>query len=258
MSPDSWHAPAPWHRKFQTLMPFRVREILLVSSTYDAFVLEEDGSLSDRLFYEYSELSLSWAPRITHAPTADRSLELIRQRRFDLVITVPRVGDMDAADLSWSIKAQHADLPVVLLIFDEADLRAFAGGRTPDTIAQVFLWEGDAAALIATIKCVEDEQNVDHDTVTAGVQVILVAEDSPRAYSSFLGLLYPELLRQASSLIAEGLHDHPRLLRRRASRMVTWATPVGSRSRVFRIGCAQSRRRACRSPCRCSTTVPAW
>jgi CheY-like chemotaxis protein len=220
----SWRPPEPWHRRFQALMPFRVREILLVSSAYDAFVLEEDGSLSDRLFYQYSELSLSWAPRITHAVNTERALQLLSRRRFDMVMTVVRIGDTDADELSRTIKERHHDIPVVLMIFDEADLQLFPGGRIPITIDHVFQWSGSAATLIAAIKLVEDQRNVRHDTRTAGVQVILVVEDKVRAYSSFLGILYPELLQQAGSLIAEGLNDFHRLMRMRARPKVVLAT----------------------------------
>jgi CheY-like chemotaxis protein len=206
----------PWQRTFQSLMHFRVREILLVSSAYDAFVLEEDGSLTDRLFHQYSELSLSWAPRLTHADSAEHALTLLDQRRFDLVITVARIGRTDARALSRSIRQRHPDLPIALLIFDEADLGLFPGGRPPPSIDRVFVWTGSAAVLIAMIKSIEDARNVAHDTRVAGVRVIQVVEDDVRAYSTFLGMLYPELLKQSGSLIAEGLNDSHRLMRMRA------------------------------------------
>lgn len=205
-----------WQRKFQSLMPYRVREILLVSTAYDAFVLEEDGSLSDRLFYEYSELSLSWTPRMTHVTTADRAIELLDGRRFDLVITVARVGHTDAGELSQAIRNRHPDIPIVLLIFDQADLRQFPDKKPPSAIDRVFHWSGNAGVLIAVIKATEDLRNVEHDTRIGGVQVILVVEDSVRAYSNFMAMLYPELLTQSGSLIAEGLNDYHRLMRMRA------------------------------------------
>lgn len=214
---SSFRPNALWQpSRFQSLMPFRVREILLVSSAYDAFVLEEDGSLSDRLFYQYSELSLSWAPRMTHVATAERALELLAERRFDLVITVVRVGRTDAGELSRAIRERHPDIPIVLLIFDEADLRHFPNQKPPSAVDRVFQWTGSAGVLIAAIKTTEDRQNVAHDTKRGGVQLILVVEDSVRAYSSFLGMLYPELLSQSDSLIAEGLNDFHRLMRMRA------------------------------------------
>ncbi len=203
-------------------MPFRVREILLVSSDYDAFVLEEDGSLSDRLFYEYSELSISWAPRFTHARDPAAALALIAERRFDMVITVARIGGVDAGELSRRIHEKQPGVAVVLLIFDEGDLGLI--GEVPATIDRVFQWTGSAGVLIAAIKLIEDQRNLVHDTLAAGVRVILVVEDRPRAYSSFLGLLYPELLKQSGSLIAEGLNDFHRLMRMRARPKIALAT----------------------------------
>jgi len=230
---ESQRVIEPWHRRFQSLMPFRIREILLVSSAYDAFVLEEDGSLSDRIFYEYSELSLSWAPRITHAANITRAVELMAKRRFDLVITVVRVGRFNAETVSRQIKRKQPNLPVVLLIFDEADLRAFPTGQAPATIDHVFQWTGHSGALIAMIKSIEDQRNAEHDTAHAGVQVILVVEDQIRAYSSFLSLLYSELLTQSGSLIAEGLNDFHRLMRMRARPKILLTQDYESAARVY-------------------------
>ncbi len=61
---------------FHDLMKFRVREILLVSSLYDAFVLEEDGRLAERIFSEYIDLNLHFIPRITKAASAEEALQL--------------------------------------------------------------------------------------------------------------------------------------------------------------------------------------
>jgi DNA-binding NarL/FixJ family response regulator len=224
-----------WQRKFQSLMPFRIREILLVSSAYDAFVLEEDGSLSDRLFYEYSELSLSWAPRMTHVATAERALELLDERRFDLVVTVVRIGKVDAGELSLAIRNRHSEIPIVLLIFDEADLGNFPERRPPESIDRVFQWSGNTGLLIAVIKATEDLRNVSHDTRRGGVQVILVVEDSVRAYSSFLGMLYPQLLKQSGSLIAEGLNDFHRLMRMRARPKILLATSQEEAMHIFEV-----------------------
>ncbi|HZO16335.1 MAG TPA: PEP/pyruvate-binding domain-containing protein, partial [Polyangiaceae bacterium] len=214
-------------------MPFRIREILLVSSAYDAFVLEEDGSLTDRLFYEYSELSLSWAPRITHARSGRRALELLGERRFDLVLTVVRVGDVDAGELSRLVRERVPDITIALLTFDEHDLAHFPNARVPSTIDRVFQWTGDASVFIAAIKSIEDQRNADHDCAAAGVQVILVVEDRVRSYSSFLALLYPELLAQSGSLIGEGLNDLHRLMRMRARPKIVLATTFDEGVQLF-------------------------
>ncbi len=224
---------ASWHRKFQSLMPYRVHEVLLVSSSYDAFVLEEDGSLQDRLFSEYQNLQLSWAPRITHAASAREALQLLEERKFDLVITVVRLQELEAGRFSQLVKEQYADLPVVLLAFDEADLGHFPDGEVPATIDRAVLWTGDAGILIAAIKLIEDERNVAHDTHMGGIQVILVVEDSLRAYSSFLSSIYPELLEQSNSLVAEGLNPSHRLMRRRARPKILLANTFDEALRYY-------------------------
>ena len=205
-------------------MPFRIHEILLVSSAYDAFILEEDGPLTDQLFSEYSELNLTQTPRITHVESGSQALQLLQTRHFDFVLTVVRIEDTDAGTLSETIKARFADLPVALLVFDEADLQHFVGGIVPESIDRVFLWTGDASILIAAIKLIEDQKNAPHDTQVSDVRVIIVVEDTLKVYSSFLSNLYRELLFQSQSLIAEGLNELHRLVRMRARPKILLAT----------------------------------
>lgn len=47
---------------FHDLMQTKAREILLVSTLYDAFILEQEGQLSEQIFGEYYQLNLSSAP----------------------------------------------------------------------------------------------------------------------------------------------------------------------------------------------------
>jgi len=205
-----------WYTRFHDLMPYRVREVLLVSSPYDAFILEEDGPLTERIFTHYYELNLTSAPRIIQASSGARALELLATRRFDLVITMPRLADMGPGELGRRIKTRQPWMPVAMLAFTEAELAALRGQLDPDVFDEVFLWTGESRILLAIIKLTEDRRNVVHDTAKAGVQVILVVEDSVHHSSSFLGLLYSELMTQSQSLYAEGLNDLHRLMRMRA------------------------------------------
>ncbi len=203
---------AHWRELFHSLMPYRIREVLLVSSAYDAFLLEEDGVLPHRIFADFAELELTWAPRITHAATAEAALALLRRRPFQLVIIATSLIGTDAVELGRQLRVLHPSLPLVLMVFDEAQLTALGPAR-PQHFDQVFLWSGDSNILIAIVKLMEDALNIEHDVEVADVQVVLVVEDSVRAYSTFLTQLYPELLRQSRSLIAEGVNEFHRLLR---------------------------------------------
>lgn len=212
-----------WYLRFHGLMPFRAREILLVSSPYDAFTMEEDGRLMTRLFAEYSELNLSELPTIIRAYNAETAFQLLNQRRFDLVITMANLADMDVGAFAAGVKKQFPNVPVVLFTFNDVDLSTLREWHGASTFDQVFLWTGDANVLIASIKLVEDERNLDHDTAS-GVRVIIVVEDSVRRYSTFLSLLYVELLRQAGTMVAEGVNDLHKRMRMRARPKILLAT----------------------------------
>ena len=70
--------------RFPNLMPRRVREILLVASAYDSFILEEDGLLTELIFAEYSSLGLTRAPRVTRVTNAEEALAALGDASFDL------------------------------------------------------------------------------------------------------------------------------------------------------------------------------
>ena len=220
------HFEDSWYLRFHGLMPYRVRVILLVSSPYDAFTMEEDGRLMTRLFHEYSELNLSELPTIIRAYDAEQAFRLLRSRRFDLVITMENLADMDVEAFANKIKAEFSELPVIMFAFTDSSLTGCAGPRTaPMTtgLDRIFLWTGNANVLIAAIKVIEDQINVVHDT-SAGVRVILVVEDSVRYYTHFVSLLYVELFRQAGSLIAEGINNLHKSMRLRSRPKVLLAS----------------------------------
>ena len=201
---------------FGHLMPFRVQEILLVASMYDAFTLEEGGRLTELLLSEYRELNLSFAPRVTRASTGGEALDLIDVRRFDLVISMSRLGDMDVTQLAARVKEQDADLPFYNLSFNPRELAHVKAADTSGSIDRYFLWSGDGRLLLAMIKFCEDSKNIAHDARYGDVRCILLIEDSVRFYSRYLPLLYTEVLEQTQSLMEEGLNLTHRLMRLRA------------------------------------------
>lgn len=201
--------------KEHLLMPNRVREVLLVSTRYDAFVLEADGFLTEQVFLEYRSLHLSSAPRFHHSSDREEALEMLEQRRFDLVLIVAREAKKDIVEFGRRVKSINPDQPVVVLGFETADLTHIDNPQNEDAIDATFIWNGDAKILLAIIKHIEDKLNADTDIEVAGIRVILVVEDSIRYFSSFLAALYPELMKQSQSLFAEGLNHLQRLLRMR-------------------------------------------
>ena len=209
---------------FQHLMPHRVQEILLVASMYDAFTLEEGGRLTELLMSEYRELNLSFPPHVTRASTGEEALKLTAVRRFDMVITMSRLGDMEASELACLLKKNDAELPVFNLAFNPRELQHLRDRDSACHIDRFFLWTGDVRVLLAIIKYCEDYLNVGHDTHYGDVRCILLIEDSVRFYSSYLPMLYTEVLEQTQSLMIEGINLSHRLLRLRARPKILLAT----------------------------------
>jgi len=200
---------------FHELMKFRVREILLVSSSYDAFVLDEDGRLSEKIFNEYLDMNLQFVPRIRRVSSAEEAFSAMSERTYDLIITMARISDMNPQEFGRQIKETYPGKPVVLLTYDTLNSDLIKQIRETKTIDKIFYWSGSNKILLAIIKYIEDLGNVEDDC-EEGVHVILVVEDSPWAYSQFLPIIYTEIMKQTSYLISKGINNLHRLLRMRA------------------------------------------
>ncbi|AFM41612.1 phosphoenolpyruvate synthase/pyruvate phosphate dikinase [Desulfosporosinus acidiphilus SJ4] len=200
---------------FHDLMKFRVREILLVSSPYDAFVLEEDGRLSEKIFGEYLDNNLQFVPRISRVSSAEEAFSEMKERTYDLIMTMARIRDMNPLEFGKRIKETYPGKPVVMLTYDTLNYELLKEIRETKTIDKIFYWSGNNTILLAIIKYVEDLGNLESDC-REGVQAILVVEDSPWAYSQFLPIIYTEIMKQTSYLISKGINNLHRLLRMRA------------------------------------------
>lgn len=202
---------------FENLMPFRVHDILLVSSLYDSFILREDGRVNELLMKESLDLHLQNVPGITHVSTGSQALELALSRpNYRLIICNLYLGDMDAAELATAVKRAGLDVPVVVLAYDYREIKNFIARKPRTDIERIFLWQGNARILISIVKYIEDKRNVEHDTDIMGVPVMLVVEDNIRYYSSFLPMIYTELISQSKRLIDEALNLQHKLMRMRA------------------------------------------
>ena len=209
---------------YHELMSIKVREILLVSSPYDAFIMEEDGSLASRIINEYSGLNLSHPPRVTRTSSAFDALALLNMRKFDMVLTTPHLEEMDAFSLGLKVKKTNPDIPVILLAHSLRGIYPLPENKNCEGIDKVFIWSGNSDLLLAMVKNAEDHLNVDADTQKAMVRVLILVEDSPVYYSSFLPLIYKEIVRQTQAVLKTGLNEEHRLITMRARPKILLAT----------------------------------
>jgi len=196
------------------LMPFKIREILLVSSLYDAFIIEEEGLISEMVIEEYRHLLLSSPPRVTRVSSGKEALSKAKNNHYDLVITMSKNIGMSPSIFGKKIKQIHPKLPVVQLATDVDDLYKLEESRK-EGIDKNFFWNGDAELFLAIVKNIEDQINAPYDTANGNVQILLLLEDSIRYYSMFLPIIYTEVVNQVQHSISEDINETQRLLRRR-------------------------------------------
>ena len=204
-------------RIYQDLMRKRIRHILMVSSLYDSFILTEDGHVNEALMRQFMELNLSENPDLIRVSSGEEALSLLEDEgRFDMIVSSIQLGDMNAAELSFKVRRAKHKVPVVLLAYNNRELTEFLSRHGQGELDRVYLWQGDVRILLAMIKDQEDRQNLERDTGILGVPAILVVEDNIRYYSSFLPVIYSELMQYSQRLISEGLNLSQKMLRMRA------------------------------------------
>ena len=204
-------------KKFQKLMRYKIREILLVSSIYDNYLFEEDGRLYELIREEYQALNLSFAPELIHVTTGEEALEMLSgMHNYDLIITTMHIEDMHVIKFAQMVRQSGINLPIILLAHDNRERKELTTNYDTSIFERIFIWNGDYRLLIAIVKYVEDRANVENDTKNIGVQSIIVVEDNIKFYSSYLPIIFSEVFQQSQRLVREGINLTHKFLRMRA------------------------------------------
>lgn len=204
--------------KFVDLMRRRIFNVLLIANPYDAFMLEDDGRVDEKIFDEYAKLGLRFPPRFVQVASQDEAENELRRTSFDLVICMPGTdigkGSDDVFDIARSIKEVRPKVPIVVLTPFSHGITKRMEHEDLSIFEYVFCWLGNTELLLSIIKLIEDKMNLRHDT-DAGVQMIMLVEDSIRFYSSILPHLYKFVLQQSLSFATEALNSQLEMLRMR-------------------------------------------
>jgi len=203
---------------YHDLMPFKVKEILLISSLYDAYSIEREGRFTEHMLGQYGQLNLTTFPRITGASTISQAFTLLKQKHFDLIIYMVGVDKQTPIVVSEQIKNKYPYIPIYLLLNNNSDVGYFnRKSRKFNFIDRVFAWNGDSNIFFSMIKLLEDKINVENDTRLAQVRVLLLVEDSSVYYSRYLSFLYKVLMEQTKRIIEDVSTDELyKVLRMRA------------------------------------------
>jgi CheY-like chemotaxis protein len=209
---------------FHNLMQHRIENILLISNFFDAYVLEQDGRLSEQIYGDYKQLHLSTAPKITTVPFTENINSKLEEGHYDLVIIMMRIGEISPFELCENIKNQFPQMPVILLLNKQSYVElVYRNQNKLKNFDEVFLWNGDSMLFMAMIKLIEDKLNVEHDTKFGNVRVTLLIESAINYYSLFLPVFYSEAMSLTQELIQSELSDTNKRLRMRARPKVLMA-----------------------------------
>ncbi|MDR0757306.1 MAG: phosphoenolpyruvate synthase, partial [Tannerella sp.] len=217
---------------FDDLMNQRIINVLLVATKYDAFTLEDDGRVEEQIFNEYMALNLRHPPRFTQVTTVDEAFRRMEEINFELVIVMPNMVDSDIFGTARMIKKCHPRIPIVVLTPFSKEVSKRIEKEDTSAINYIFSWLGNADVLLAIIKLIEDDMNMPYDTA-AGVQIILVVEDSIRFYSSLLPMLYKFVLEQSREFSKEALNAHQEMLRKRGRPKIKLARNYNEAVEIF-------------------------
>src|SRR5574344_2103232 len=168
---------------FAELMNKRIYNVLLIATKYDAFMLEDDGRVDEQIFNEYMALSLRYPPRFTQVTTEEEALSMLASRNFELIISMPNMDNRDIFATANEIKLRYPSIPIVVLTPFSKEVSKRVAREDLSAIDYVFSWLGNSELLLAIIKLVEDNMNTPDDSLSVGVQIILLVEDSVRFYS---------------------------------------------------------------------------
>ena len=218
---------------FNNLMTRRIFNVLIVANPYDAFMLEDDGRVDEKVFDEYTELGIRYPPTFTQVSTTEEARRVLDTTNIDLVICMPGTADNDAFTVAREVKAIKPSAPCVVLTPFSHGITRRMENEDMSAFDYVFCWLGNTNLILSIIKLIEDKMNIEHDMEEAGVQMILLVEDNIRFYSSVLPNLYNYILQQSKRFSTEALNPHAAAQRKRGRPKVVLATNYEEAMRLY-------------------------
>lgn len=219
---------------YASLIKRRIREILIICSNYDAFILEEDGQIETQIYREYIDLNISNPPRFIWARTSAEAEAIVyRSGAIDMVICMYNAGDKDVFSFARKLKEKTDSIPFVLLTHFSREIYKNISMHDTSYIDYVFSWHGNADLIVAIIKLLEDQANADDDILGVGVQAILLVEDSVRYYSTYLPELYRLVLKQSAEFLKDTFNEQHRKVRKRSRPKILLATNYEDAMRMY-------------------------
>lgn len=182
---------------------YKINKILLLSSSFDYFLIEEEGRLN-ALFSEWCSFADEiQTPTITHVETGNDLINKIKRENFDIIIIFNKPKDSDVLKLSEKIKKEK-EIPIVLLYNDVRELKEIKKENGTE-FDGFFTWNGDGKSVISIVHYLEDKKNLEYSDEEDLKDIIFLVEDSIQHYSTYIQLIYEEICEHLKRVMNDEL-----------------------------------------------------
>ncbi len=212
------------HRR--AIRPVGIRNILIHSTEYDYFVLEEEGRLSSLLGRTYGQLEKGYIPRITRVEDLGSIMSSIDDDDVDLLVIFNMPDPDKVLDLAKSVKHNRPDLPVIYVGRDNPELERATEQNSERSLDWIFTWSGDGEVFLHITQFLEEWMNRDGSLYDHEPRKILIMDGSPRFYTHLLSQAFEAIREHMECITREDLSSQQRLNRiRHRPRVMIARTP---------------------------------
>ncbi len=189
--------------------PYRINNVLVISTDYDYFILDEEGRLRNLIVQQCRKEERTSVPALTHA-TEEKAGEVLKAAKFDAAILFNTPTKSDIMELAKSVKAVQ-DIPVVLVGRSASDMTRTAKSYSQSPIDHMFTWSGDGKVFLDIIQFLEDSEPESEPQRRA----ILLADSQPQYYSRLVYEAYKVVSEHMAAVVPEDLIHSQRTSRMR-------------------------------------------
>ena len=139
---------------FLNIMTRRIYNVLIVANPYDAFMLEDDGRVEEKVYDEYMTLGLRYPPTFTKVSTTEEAERVLAATSVDLVICMPGNADSDAFTVARAIKMKFPEIHCVVLTPFSHGITRRMEREDLSIFDYVFCWLGNTNLILSIIKLI--------------------------------------------------------------------------------------------------------
>ncbi len=188
-----------------------VSDVLLFSTSYDYFLIQEEGRLDSLVKEKFSYGGIRQPPNIQHVETERECKETLKELKMDLLIIFGRPLENGFKNFLRELKTDYEELPVVWITNNDLDSSPSLDKETE--FEEVFTWNGDGKIILTIIQYIEDKMLFMKDGFNDKNRPILLVEDSRQYYSTYLVNIYEKIWSHLYSILHEGLSKERKIQR---------------------------------------------